>query len=69
MAMIQLLGQIQSPFAYITNYVPQYYAMIASAERLMEIEQYEADMLEAEKSLSEVQRFYQTQFQMNILVR
>lgn len=63
MAMIQLLGQIQSPFANITNYVPQYYAMIASAERLMEIEQYEADMLEAEKSLPEVQRFYQTQFQ------
>lgn len=63
MAMIQLLGQIQSPFANITNYVPQYYAMLASAERLMEIEQYEADMLEAEKSLPEVQRFYQTQFQ------
>ena len=63
MAMIQLLGQIQSPFANITNYVPQYYAMIASAERLMEIEQYEADMVETEKSLSEVQRFYQIKFQ------
>ena len=63
MAMIQLLGQIQSPFANITSYVPQYYAMIASAERLMEVEQYEADMVEEEKSLTEVQTFYQTQFQ------
>lgn len=38
MAVLQLIGQIQNPFANITGYLPKYYAMIASAERLMEAE-------------------------------
>lgn len=44
MAMLQLISQIQNPFANITGYLPKYFAMIASAERLMEIENYEEDM-------------------------
>ena len=40
-AMIQLIGQLQSPLAGLGGYVPRYYTMIASAERLMEVEQYE----------------------------
>lgn len=36
MAVMQLIGQIQSPFANITGYLPKYYSMTASAERLME---------------------------------
>ncbi len=43
LAMIQLISQIQSPFANITGFMPRYYAMIASAERLMEIEAYRED--------------------------
>ena len=31
-AMLQLIGQVQSPFANLTGYLPRYYAMIASAE-------------------------------------
>ena len=40
MAMIQLIGQIQAPFASLTGVLPVYYAMLASGERLMEIEEY-----------------------------
>jgi ATP-binding cassette subfamily B protein len=37
-AMLQLVNQIQSPFASLSNVMPKYFALIASAERLMEIE-------------------------------
>ncbi len=37
-AIIQLITQIQMPFVNITGYLPRYYAMLASAERLMEAE-------------------------------
>ena len=42
-AVLQLVGQIQSPVASITGYLPKYYAMLASAERLMELEKLEPD--------------------------
>ena len=45
MAMLQLISQIQNPFANITGYLPKYFAMLASAERLMEIEAYAKDEL------------------------
>ena len=47
MAMLQLISQIQNPFANITGYLPKYFAMLASAERLMEIEVYEKDKVRA----------------------
>ena len=37
-AVLQLIGQVQSPIANITAILPRYYAMLASAERLMETE-------------------------------
>lgn len=37
-AMLQLVNQIQSPFASLSNVMPKYFALIASAERLMEID-------------------------------
>lgn len=37
-AVLQLVSQVQTPFAALSGLVPQYYAMIASAERLMEID-------------------------------
>lgn len=42
-AITMLISQIQSPFANISAYLPRYYMMLASAERLMEIESFEAD--------------------------
>ena len=40
-AMIQLVNQIQSPFASLSNVVPQYFTLIASAERLIELDELE----------------------------
>ena len=37
-AMLQLVNQIQAPFAQLSSIMPQYFALIASGERLMEIE-------------------------------
>lgn len=37
-AMVQLVNQVQSPFASLSGVMPMYYSMIASAERLMEID-------------------------------
>ena len=39
-AITQLISQIQALFANITGYLPKFYAMTASAERLMEIENF-----------------------------
>lgn len=47
MAMLQLISQIQNPFANITGYLPKCFAMLASAERLMEIEAYKKDEVRA----------------------
>lgn len=51
MAMLQLISQIQHPLANITGYLPKYYAMVASAERLLEAEQYVSDIMCEKKEL------------------
>ena len=61
--MLQLVGQIQSPFAGITGVVPQYFAMIASAERLMEAEQYPEDGSGVSLPADKIRRFYEEQFE------
>ncbi len=38
-AILQLVNNVQVPFASLSNILPKYYAMLASAERIMEIEQ------------------------------
>ena len=43
MALLQLVNQIQTPFANITSYIPKYYAMLASVERLIEVEKVSVD--------------------------
>lgn len=60
-AMIQLIGQLQSPLASLGGYVPRYYTMIASAERLMEVEQYEDADESGLCSADEVQKLYEEQ--------
>lgn len=44
---IQLVNQIQSPFAEISGIMPTYYSIIASAERITEIEELPEDLGEA----------------------
>ncbi len=43
LAVIQLVGQIQAPFAGLSGIVPRYFAMTASAERLLEAEAFEKE--------------------------
>lgn len=37
-AILQLVGQVQQPFTNLSGLLPRYYSMIASAERLIELE-------------------------------
>lgn len=39
-AIIQLIGQLQAPLSGLSGFVPRFYACLASAERLMEVEEY-----------------------------
>ncbi|MBE6877066.1 MAG: ABC transporter ATP-binding protein [Ruminococcus sp.] len=61
-AVTQLISQIQSPFANITGYLPKFYAMTASAERLMEIENFDNDCDTPSRPIREIQNFYQQEF-------
>lgn len=59
-AILQLLGQIQGPFAGLTGFLPKYYAMIASAERLMEAEK-SGEEIDG-NTLESPQTFYDNEF-------
>ena len=61
-AVTQLISQIQSPFANITGYLPKFYAMTASAERLMEIEEFENDSDVRPMDIEETLDFYRSDF-------
>lgn len=49
-ALLQIVNQIKSPFRSMSGLLTQYYSMIASAERIMELE----DLKEEEKQETEV---------------
>ncbi len=52
-AVTQLISQVQSPFANLTSFIPRFYAMTASAERLMEAEKFEMEpQISAEQARS-----------------
>ena len=57
-AITQLISQIQAPFANITGYLPHFYAMTASAERLMEIEQFSNDSDNPPHDILTVKKYY-----------
>ena len=57
-AITQLISQIQAPFANITGYLPKFYAMTASAERLMEIETFTDESSEPHMGLDDIKSFY-----------
>ncbi len=61
-AILQLISQIQSPFANITGYLPKFYAMTASAERLREAEVFADDCTEEIMSHEAIKSFYDTEF-------
>ena len=57
-AVMQLAGQIQTPFANITGFIPRWNAMAGSAERLMEIEAFEDDISDEFMDQEDAVRFY-----------
>lgn len=59
-AIMQLIGQIQGPFFSISGYLPRFYAMTASAERLMEIEAFADD--ETARDADDVYDYYLESF-------
>ncbi len=61
-AITQLISQIQAPFANITGYLPRFYAMTASAERLMEIEQFTGDSGDPPYDIETVRDYYSDNF-------
>ena len=61
-AITQLISQIQSPITNITGYLPKFYAMTASAERLMEIEDFEDDSEAQPMDINETINYYSKNF-------
>lgn len=53
-ALLQLVGQIQAPVANLSGVLPQIYGLLASAERIMELEEYPEE-LPAERPEGEFQ--------------
>ena len=61
-AIIQLISQIQSPFANISGYLPKYYALIASADRIREIDDFDDDMPEGMLDIDAANTYYKDSF-------
>lgn len=51
MAFLQLFNQLRAPLQNVSGIIPQYYSVIASAERLIELEEGEQDLAPAEDVL------------------
>ena len=62
-AVITLIGSIQGPITNMSGYIPRWYAMQASAERLMEAESFEEDYSNGKHSKEEVLDFYKDKFE------
>ena len=60
-AIMHLTAQIQTPLANLTGFIPQWYAMTASAERLMEAESFAEE--EESAAINEVLAYYRGHFQ------
>ena len=58
-AVLQLINQLSAPFASVSSYIPQYFAVVASAERLMEAENFARtkNLEQDEASIAENRKF------------
>lgn len=58
-AVLQLVGRFQQPFSQLSGYVPKYYAMCTSAERLMALEEEPSEQSGAlERSAAQCEALY-----------
>ena len=62
-AVMQLIAQIQGPITSISGYLPRWFAMLASAERLMEAEQLKDEQTEERMTPAQIRDFYDSRFQ------
>ena len=62
-AIMQLVSQVQNPFANLSGLLPRFYAMVASAERLMEAESLSEDCAANRKTEEEITAFYRERFE------
>ena len=61
-SVLYLVNMLEAPFASASGYLAQYYSMLASAERLMEIEEFDPDLTKTPVSQQEIHRFYREEF-------
>lgn len=62
-AVMQLIAQIQGPITSISGYLPRWFAMLASAERLMEAEQLKDEQTDERMTPAQIRDFYDSRFQ------
>lgn len=62
-AVLQLISQIQNPLANITGYLPKFYSMTASAERLSEVEKFPDATTKKPLEISQIQNLYEGAFE------
>lgn len=62
-ALLQLVNQVQAPLTNLSGLMPKYYAMLSSAERLLEIEALPDDDAQADKTAAPVRDFESARFQ------
>lgn len=60
-AVLQLINQVQNPITNLSGFLPRYYAMLASTDRLIEAEAFEED--DRTPAVADVERFYRESFQ------
>ena len=60
-SVLYLINLLESPLATVSGYLAQFYAMIASAERLAEIEDFDLDMVRSPVPEETVRRYYEEQ--------
>ena len=61
-AVMQLIAQIQGPITSISGYLPRWFAMLASAERLMEAEQLPDEQTAEQMTPAQIRDFYDSRF-------
>lgn len=61
-AVMQLIAQIQGPITSISGYLPRWFAMLASAERLIEAEQLEDEQTDERMTPAQIRDFYDSRF-------
>ena len=57
-SVLYLINLMESPIHSVSGYFAQYYSMLASAERLMEIEEFEPDTVSSPRSQETVHAYY-----------